>query len=80
MDNSKRLECIKRGYELPDGTRVEGHSYVAMLAFRDRDTDRWYYVDRCEHCQHCEVNYSDDDIESELYPEIMMIGGSDALL
>lgn len=76
---SKRSDCIKNTKQLEDGFMIEGHIYEAMIAAYDRDTDRTYIFDQCEHCGKRTVSWCEGKDESvyEYYPSVVKLGGHD---
>lgn len=76
---NKRFECVKKTTYTKDGVRVEGHDYVTGIAFLDTDSQRKYFVDRCDRCGHYLVVYSDNPKlgDPAQYKEYIEIGGGE---
>lgn len=54
------FRCIVESDTSPEGIVIEGHKYVAVVAFLDCDTERWYSVLRCERCGQPSVSWTTD--------------------
>ena len=70
--------CLINTSKKSDGTIVEGHSYVDVVAFDDLDTDRSYAVLVCKDCNYpsvswCEAEKSDEMIKGHAYHQV--VGG-----
>lgn len=54
-------DCLINSDITKDGIRIDGHSYVTVVAFEDLDTHRTYTIDQCSRCDYPIVAWTDED-------------------
>jgi hypothetical protein len=74
-----RADCIAKTSRTPDGIRISGHIPSPLLAVRDKDTDRVYYIGQCTNCGVYDAGFTEggpvEEAELRHYDVVLSVGG-----